>query len=95
MCRGLGNSSSFQVDFAPFAKKKKKANATADVDTANVADWKWFYSLADIVDKLGHRGRSLQVLKVDVEGAEVGGRQLSGTHVSVVFPVSDKVSFAR
>lgn len=32
---------------------------------------KQFYSLEDIMDMLGHRDRTLHVLKVDVEGAEV------------------------
>jgi hypothetical protein len=35
------------------------------------ADWKDFHSLAGVARRLGHSGRALQVLKVDVEGAEV------------------------
>ena len=60
--RGLGNSS-FTVDFASFPDTRN-VNHTDSV--------KQFHSLPEVIDLLGHRGRTLTLLKMDVEGAEVG-----------------------
>eukprot|EP00603_Paraphysomonas_imperforata_P010739 CAMPEP_0114449710 /NCGR_PEP_ID=MMETSP0104-20121206/76_1 /TAXON_ID=37642 ORGANISM="Paraphysomonas imperforata, Strain PA2" /NCGR_SAMPLE_ID=MMETSP0104 /ASSEMBLY_ACC=CAM_ASM_000202 /LENGTH=512 /DNA_ID=CAMNT_0001621811 /DNA_START=41 /DNA_END=1579 /DNA_ORIENTATION=- len=54
------------------SKRIANSDSIAGNEEAGKPNIKEFFSLTDIVDMLGHRGRTLSLLKVDVEGAEFG-----------------------